>query len=1034
MKTCKIILLFFCTFGMGQGFAQEADSTFQQKFSKGFYRKPDGRLFVAQSLPVFLHLSTSPEEVGQFLATGDKGPAEILLSEGKNTLQIPTAVYHPEDGRKENVTLEVWADGTPPQLSVLFETAAKFNSETTTFYGPGLEFNLQRKDALSGVRGTFMSVNGRAFSPFDSTKLDFFQNGRFFLRYYSVDNVGNVSEIQETFFTVDVTAPHTVRRISGFYKDNILSPQALIQLGSSDSLSGVKEIYYQLDDKSETVYQEELAVRELTDGEHVLLFYSMDNVNNQEQKQVWPFFLDKTPPELIYKIVGDVHDDTMTTFVSERSSIAITGTDSGAGLANIYYSINGGEESLYQHPITLDRFRGLMRIRYTGRDSVENRTRTFNRKIYVDPTPPESVHELKGSVLSLGDTVLINNETRISLGATDMESGVREILYSIDGQDGPPYRGPFYLTEEGVYRLEYYAIDKVNNTEKTHVVLLRVDNSPRRPVTSAPPSTHPKVWQEREPGAPVGSTELPFYLQIATGPDKTSESFLLDLSSVVTKDTKPLYFDNEGQNDLTLRMLGRQVSFQIPIDGTPPVTRAQFEGATRAIQNDTVYYGPGLSVTLNAADEKKSVVSGLARTFYSIDGSEFIRYRGRITLFDREKEYDFRYYAVDSVGNAESMHRHSFIVDTSPPRTRLSVGGTYYGNTLAAKSIISLTSVDHLSGTQTIYYQFDEGEKNIYSGELTGAHLENLSPGRHTLQYYAVDFVGNTEQRQRFEFYYDPDRPSVAQHFVGDQYESQGRIYVSGDAKIVIQSKDPTSDVKNIMAGLNRDSPGSYTGPLSVPKTNGKHSVTFFAMDLLDNKTPMITKSFFVDVVPPRTTLSFRGPQYFDGERLYISNRTEIILNSRDAASGVDVVRYRVGQRAWQVYGNPVRVNSFGDQRFLYYAQDQVKNREASQSRRFFVDNKKPEISISSSIPQIRGDGAGQFKIPRSAAIYLSANDTHAGIDVITYKVNRDAEQIYRIPITGFNAGDTIDLNVTARDRVGNTSQKRIIYQIVKDQ
>ncbi|MBN1998977.1 hypothetical protein JW935_15570 [candidate division KSB1 bacterium] len=1029
MKTCKMVVLILCLLGVGSAWAQESDSTLLQKFPKGFYRKSDGRLFVAQSLPLFLQLSTSPDEAGQLLADGGTQPVKLFLSEGKNIVQISGAILKFPDGSNKNATIDLWADGTPPVINVLFEKAAKYNSETLAYYGSGLLFNLESSDTLSGVQGTFISVNEGEFKSFSNTDLNLTRNGHFMLRFYAADNVGNVTKVEETAFTVDVTAPSTLRRITGDHKQNILSPQALVQLVSTDSLSGVKEIFYTLDDEKEQIYQEELAVQELSDGEHILSYYTVDNVANQEEKQVWPFYLDKTPPDLEYRIAGDVYNDETTTFVSGTSSIHITGTDRGAGLAEIYYNIDTSEQQLYHQPIDLTRQTGLKQIYYSGRDSVGNQSVTMNRKIYVDQTPPESMHDLTGSVLSLGDTILINNATRIVLGAIDMESGVREIRYSLNDKAEIAYQESFSLNDEGLYRFKYLAIDRVNNIEPEHSVFLRVDNSPRRPVTSVPPSTHPKLWQERESTDLVGSTELPFYLRIATGPEETAESFMIDLNTVVTKDTKPLYFDNQGRNQMTMRLLGKEAKFLIPIDGTAPKTTAQFEGAQQSTQKDVLFYSPGLTVILNAADENTQVISGLAKTFYSVDGSEFSTYKGRITLFDREKDYEFRYYSVDSVGNAEKVQKYAFTVDTSPPRTRLSVGGIYYGNTLAVQSIITLTATDYLSGVNRIYFSFDEEEKETYSGDLTGSRFERLSPGRHILKYYAVDFVGNTEQMRTFEFYYDPDRPSVTLQFAGDLYESKDQTFVSGRAKIVLSANDPTSDVKAIMAGLDNAAPVKYNEALIVPKSNGRHSVTFFASDLLDNMTSRSTLNFIVDVNPPKTTLAFRGPQYFDGERLYISNRTEIVLDSQDASSGIENVRYRLGQQAWQRYNKPFSINTFGAQRLLYYAQDRVNNREESQSRQFFVDNQKPEISISSSNQQF-----GQNKIPQSAAIYLTATDGHAGIDVITYKLNGKAEQIYRTPITGFAAGETVELFVTARDRVGNTSEKRVTYQIVKDQ
>ena len=100
------------------------------------------------------------------------------------------------------------------------------------------------------------------------------------------------------------------------------------------------------------------------------------------------------------------------------------------------------------------------------------------------------------------------------------------------------------------------------------------------------------------------------------------------------------------------------------------------------------------TVTLLAADQAGPVVSGVAATFYILDGGATTEYTVPITL--TEGSHTLVYWSVDNVGNEESHHTKTYTVDTTPPTVTITEpeeGALYlFGNKV----------MDRILGTTTI--------------------------------------------------------------------------------------------------------------------------------------------------------------------------------------------------------------------------------------------------------------------------------------------------------------------------------------------
>ncbi|GAB4348494.1 MAG: hypothetical protein OHK0038_27890 [Flammeovirgaceae bacterium] len=446
---------------------------------KGHYVDSLNRYYQQASLPLYVYVSTSPNNAFTQLSPedNDKKVNELkpiyLDGHGKHILRHVDALH----GQVENFA--VYADGIAPVSRVDFSVPnnnLKYFAHNTYYYGANLSVFLSSKDEMSGVEELYSSVNGQEFNPYTSV-LRFDTEGEQHLQFYAVDKVGNSEKPQSYKFVVDLSAPSTFHHFIGINSQNIISLSTKIYLTYEDNLSGVAKTFYYFDNESPRIYlpNSNIEFSYLKDGEHTLYYYSIDQVSNQETTGSFTFYLDKTAPIMSADVLGDRFIVNDRVYFSGRTKLKLTAVDNKAGIKEVFYSVDNGKYEKYEEPFYLPNKSGLHIIKYfavdnTGNEGAGNRNQRFDEyrhnvsQVYVDLTGPTLSFQFLGDKFQKGDTTFINSNTKIKLNATDPESGLQKITYSVDGQDGENYYNePFSVTESGFHRLDYYGYDNVNN-------------------------------------------------------------------------------------------------------------------------------------------------------------------------------------------------------------------------------------------------------------------------------------------------------------------------------------------------------------------------------------------------------------------------------------------------------------------------------------------------------------------------------------------------------------------------------------------
>lgn len=135
--------------------------------------------------------------------------------------------------------------------------------------------------------------------------------------------------------------------------------------------------------------------------------------------------------------------------------------------------------------------------------------------------------------------------------------------------------------------------------------------------------------------------------------------------------------------------------------------------------------------------------------WYDISG-----YVGSIVIlrfrFTSDNEYESEGWYVDDVRVVAKL-------DTTPPVTTATLSGTMGNNNWYTSNVqITLSATDDYSGVDAIYYRLDGQSQQTYTAPITVS-----TDGVHSIEYWAVDNVGNIEAPKEESFRIDKTAPHV---------------------------------------------------------------------------------------------------------------------------------------------------------------------------------------------------------------------------------------------------------------------------------
>lgn len=472
----------------------------QLKHEKKIFVSAENKTYMNKDLPVYFRIATSSDPTADSYLLRSESTAKYanpmyLDTEGLNTLRSPSAV-DPQTKKvvipQQDIIFEIYADGIAPVTQFSLKEAKSTAVKGKIFYGKDVKLEFSSVDETSGTEAIYISLNRSPFKVYNNQPITFDQEMDYAIKYYSVDQVGNVEHPKILQFGIDFSAPITSYTIVGEQKGKVLSSKASIKLMATDTLSGVDKIYYSVNDGKYMVYATPIPVSVLNKENSKITYYAVDRIGNKEEVKVistfsgmtseniessaFGYYIDKDPPVISMEIEGDKYQGKEL-YISGRSKVKIHALDDKSGVEKISYSIdNLALNQIFTDPFGVGK-EGKHTLAFAASDYVGNTAFSKPQQIIADATSPISKLVITGPVFVNRDTTFISSKTQFAIQSIDLASGILQVLYTVNDQQDIKYSGAFVLPQDGYQILKYRGMDRVNNEEIVKVKAFYIDNT-----------------------------------------------------------------------------------------------------------------------------------------------------------------------------------------------------------------------------------------------------------------------------------------------------------------------------------------------------------------------------------------------------------------------------------------------------------------------------------------------------------------------------------------------------------------------------
>ncbi|MBU7594576.1 fibronectin type III domain-containing protein [Metabacillus halosaccharovorans] len=405
-----------------------------------------------------------------------------------------------------------------------------------------------------------------------------------------------------------------------------------------------------------------------------------------------------------------------TEWVNQDQVITLSATDNETGVAKTFYSVDGND---FTEGTSFEvKGEGVHRVSFYSVDKVGNKEEAQTIEVKIDKNAPATTSDVQD--------IWSKEDVTVNLTAADEQSGVTKTYYSINGSEY--IEGTSFVVEtEGLNLVSFYSVDKVGNKEEAQTIEVKIDKT-----ASATTSDAQDIWSKED--VTVNLTAVDEQSGVAKTYYSINGSKYVEGTSFVVE-TEGLHLvsfyslDNAGNKE-------EPQTISVKVDQTAPVTTSDAP-ETWSTDDVTVY--------LEASDR----LSGVATTFYSINGSEY-KEGTSFTLTD-EGIHEVSFFSIDNANNIEGVKTLEVKIDKTAPEVSMDVNEEY-----ALDSALPLLYTAKDTVSEVI------SEKMIVTapGESSGKEVQNGSsisldkPGVYNITVVATNAGGlTTEIHKQFVVY-----------------------------------------------------------------------------------------------------------------------------------------------------------------------------------------------------------------------------------------------------------------------------------------
>jgi hypothetical protein len=225
--------------------------------------------------------------------------------------------------------------------------------------------------------------------------------------------------------------------------------------------------------------------------------------------------------------------------------------------------------------------------------------------------------------------------------------------------------------------------------------------------------------------------------------------------------------------------------------------------------------------------------SGLARTYYSVDGGAQATYTGTFAVTG-SGSHAVTYWSVDGAGNSEAIHTGYVNIDSVAPVT--SASGVPVGWSRAVS--VTLLAADTTSGVKKIEYRL----KGTAAWQLYTAPFAVTDQGAVTYEFSATDNAGNIEATKSVTVRVDSEAPTTTAYTASVKHGKKVRLGYrvndavpgSGQAAVTVKIFKGTKLKKTLAVGTcSTNARGGYGWRCTLAK--GSYKIKVYATDLAGN-------------------------------------------------------------------------------------------------------------------------------------------------------------------------------------------------------
>ncbi|MDY6787044.1 MAG: NHL repeat-containing protein, partial [candidate division WOR-3 bacterium] len=528
---------------------------------------------------------------------------------------------------------------------------------------------------------------------------------------------------------------------------------------------------------------------------------------------------------------------------------------------------------------------------------------------YDDFSGFESMH------VKLNDSSMVYNDSIVSLSFAELRYGINDI--------------------------EYYSIDQIGNTELTHYDSFFIDN--RKPLTELIidgdyHNDGNEYVSDRSILSLVSSDD-------ASGVDTTimtiNDEYADIDNSILTvyglNSVEYYSIDNvENTEDINARA--------IYMDNVVPNYSLSFNG--EYIDSVPYIINMNTQITINGTDD----LSGVKYIHYSIDNTSNTIVGNSLNI-PEEGPHTLYIKLSDNVNNITGWQSEAVYVDNTPPEVTAGIGLPKYNDYITSESPITLSASDEIAGVREVIYYIN-GTEYTYNEPFTITGAD----GEYTIEYKAIDRVGNESDLQSMIVNLDNTSPDITINYNEPQYYGEYQ-FVSSQSLIDVEAYDTGSGQKRITYDINGILSGEGASALTISLVNldeNVYNLLVRAWDNLDNEAEK-QDEFVIDDSHPVTDLAVGDPQYIKSDTMLITSNTPLELTATDKpdntpASGVYEMIYghisplnHVNNSNYTDYVN----DEDGVYQYRYYSVDNLDNTEPVNERTIELDNTAPEVIIT---------------------------------------------------------------------------------------